>query len=422
MKNILFVTPTTTFDNGAEISIFYLMKYLVSHGYNIYSVCQEIPAPQQDEHQKHYDEAGIKMIYLPAAKWWWEDAPGGKPGSKAHRVESYRRNIKEIGEIIEEHFIELVISNTVNVFQGALAAKLAGIPHYWLIHEFPEKEFAYYLDKCDFISEYSTEIFSVSGNLNNCLQQLFKNKKIGSFVPYTQIPDMDLSKGDKVRIVSVGRVNERKNQLELIKSFERLQTKEHSDLELVFIGPWDDDYKKEFQSYIDKRKLKNISFLGFKSNPWEYLTDKDICVFTSAQETFGLVYVEAILKGLPTILSDNLGHKTAYDIFGIGSMYHLGDIDELTDMIKSMLDNQETIYSQSSQDKEKAKKLYSVETTYKEIIEQIKNQKPLSTKCSLRHISDLITVNTEPTKLERGARKVSHFLYKVKQKLKKASI
>ena len=45
MKNILFVTPTTTFDNGAEISIFYLMKYLVSQGYNVFSVCQEIPEP-----------------------------------------------------------------------------------------------------------------------------------------------------------------------------------------------------------------------------------------------------------------------------------------------------------------------------------------------------------------------------------------
>ena len=419
MKNILFVTPTTTFDNGAEISIFYLMKYLVSQGYNVFSVCQEIPEPQQDEHRKHYDEVGINAIYLPAAKWWWEDAPGGQPGSKAHRVESYRRNIKEIGGVIEEYSIDLVISNTVNVFQGAVAAKVAGVPHYWLIHEFPEKEFAYYLDKCDFISEFSTEIFSVSGNLNDKLQQLFNDKQIGCFVPYTQIPDMELDKGDKARIVSVGRVNERKNQLELIQSFGQLQKDENSDLELVFIGPWDDDYKKKCQHYIDEHNLTNISFLGFKSNPWEYLTDKDICVFTSAQETFGLVYVEAILKGLPVILSDNLGHKTAYDIFKIGSMYHLGDVDELSGMIISMLGNQQEVYIQAHQDKEKAKRLYRVEKTYEEIISKIKSQKALTSKSSLRHIADLFTVNTEPTKLERGARKISHTLYRVRQNLKK---
>lgn len=419
MKNILFVTPTTTFDNGAEISIFYLMKYLVSQGYSIFSVCQEIPAPKQDEHQKHYDEAGIKMIYLPAAKWWWEDAPGGKPGSKAHRVESYRRNIKEICEIIEDYSIDMVISNTVNVFQGAVAAKLTARPHYWLIHEFPEKEFAYYLDKCDFISEYSTEIFSVSGNLNECLQKIFLNKKIGQFIPYTQISEMELSEGSKTRIVSVGRINERKNQLELIKSFRRLQKAGNNDLELIFIGPCDDDYKKKCQTYIDKYELKNISFLGFKSNPWEYLTNKDICVFTSAQETFGLVYVEAILKGLPVILSDNLGHKTAYDIFDIGEMYQLGDIDQLTKIIDKMLANQEEVYKQANIDKQKAQKLYNVETTYKDIIEKINGQtSSLLKSSSLRHISDLITVNTEPTKLERVARKISHGLYRVKQKLK----
>lgn len=49
---------------------------------------------------------------------------------------------------------------------------------------------------------------------------------------------MELDKGDKARIVSVGRVNERKNQLELIQSFGQLQKDENSNLELVFIGPW----------------------------------------------------------------------------------------------------------------------------------------------------------------------------------------
>ena len=34
-------------------------------------------------------------------------------------------------------------------------------------------------------------------------------------------------------------------------------------------------------------------------------------------------------------------------------------------------------------------------------------------------IADLFTVNTEPTKLERGARKISHTLYRVRQNLKK---
>ena len=30
-------------------------------------------------------------------------------------------------------------------------------------------------------------------------------------------------------------------------------------------------------------------------------------------ETFGLVYVESVLNGIPTILSDNAGHKSAFE-------------------------------------------------------------------------------------------------------------
>ena len=37
-KNILFISPTGTLDNGAEISITNLMNYLVSRGHNVYNV------------------------------------------------------------------------------------------------------------------------------------------------------------------------------------------------------------------------------------------------------------------------------------------------------------------------------------------------------------------------------------------------
>lgn len=44
-------------------------------------------------------------------------------------------------------------------------------------------------------------------------------------------------------------------------------------------------------------------------------------------------------------------------------------------MIISMLGNQQEVYIQARQDKEKAKRLYRVEKTYEEIISKIKSQK-----------------------------------------------
>ena len=46
-KTILFISPTGTMDNGAEISIFNLMKFLVSKGYRVLNVFPDYRVPVQ---------------------------------------------------------------------------------------------------------------------------------------------------------------------------------------------------------------------------------------------------------------------------------------------------------------------------------------------------------------------------------------
>ncbi|MEF2862459.1 MAG: hypothetical protein U0N73_09880 [Streptococcus salivarius] len=93
-------------------------------------------------------------------------------------MKSYNKNVKDIRNIIVDNKVDLVISNTVNVFQGALAATYEKIKHFWLIHEFPEGEFGYYKEKLDFIDKFSDEIFAVTGALTEDLQKHFPNRKI----------------------------------------------------------------------------------------------------------------------------------------------------------------------------------------------------------------------------------------------------
>ena len=187
MKKILFVSPTGTLDNGAEISIFYLMTTLVQRGNKVINVAPDYPGVDKTSYKHKFDSSGIETYFLPAGKWWWEDAPGGLPENEEVRAFYYRENIAQIRRLIRENNIELVVTNTVNMFQGAVAAACESIPHFWLIHEFPENEFAYYLDKIDFIEEYSEEIYSVTGLLNQNLNSLFQNQQIKNFIPYSEV-------------------------------------------------------------------------------------------------------------------------------------------------------------------------------------------------------------------------------------------
>ena len=78
-KTILFISPTGTLDNGAEISIVNLMKFLVEKGYRVLNVFPDYKVPSQEEYQAELQKAGIETYGLSAVKWWWEEAPGGSP-------------------------------------------------------------------------------------------------------------------------------------------------------------------------------------------------------------------------------------------------------------------------------------------------------------------------------------------------------
>ncbi|MDT2686675.1 glycosyltransferase family 4 protein [Enterococcus gallinarum] len=413
MKNVMFISPTGTMDNGAEISIFNLMKYLSDQGNQVVNIAPVSGVVSENDYSKLCKENGINCFLVPNQRWWWEDAPGMLFGTDEQRATSFRSNISFISEKINEFDIDLVVTNTVNMFQGAIAAAIEEIPHIWLIHEFPEDEFRYYKSKMDFINDYADEIYAVRGKLKDRLSELFK-KEVKSFAPYTELKTVKLKEATKHRIVSVGRINERKNQLELIKAYRRL---DKQDIELVFIGAWDEPYKKICLDYIKKYHLNNITFMGNVADPWEYVTDKDLCVFSSSMETFGLVYVEALLNGVPVVLSDNPGHLSAFDFFDHGCVYPLGDIERLSQLIEERLENYDLYKSETVNFSVEAQERYQISFVYQELIESIYT---VSTSLkSIRHLKNLLTLNERKSKLAQLEFRIRNFLQRVKYKIKK---
>lgn len=409
MKNILFISPTGTLDNGAEISIVNFMEYLVKKNYKIYNIAPQHHHPKQIEYYDYCESIGVRTHFIPVLKWWWEDAPGGIPSSSVQRMTAYLKNINEIRDVITKKNIDIVITNTVNVFQGAVAAACENVSHFWLIHEFPENEFAYYKPKIHFIESNSDEIFAVQGGLKKVLDSSF-TMKINSFYPYSKISDRELIIGQKNRIVCVGMISERKNQLELIKAYELLSV---ANLELVFIGSKEKKYYDLCREYIKKNNIIGITFLGYQSDPWQEVTDKDICVFPSKNETFGLVYVEAVLKGIPTIISDNLGHRTAFDILKVGKMYKTGDVLELSGLIERYLENFKIEKSLLMENSTSLKSMYSIEKAYKNITDKLEISQGPKVK-DLFFIKDLIGVKVENQKSAKGMVKLKRILTRVK--------
>lgn len=368
-KRILFVSPTGTLDNGAEKSIVNLMLYLADMGYQVFNVYPDNQHETKEKYIQVLENHQIKTYPILTAKWWWPEAPGTVPFLKTEQVLAYQQAIFSIRKIIKEEAIQLVISNTANVFQGSLAAACEAVPHFWLIHEFPVKEFEYYREKIEFMAQHSAGIFAVHGNLCATLNSLFPDSmEIQSFIPYSHLASTHLQESEERRIVSVGRINENKNQLELIKAYHQLAQFQYP---LVFIGDWDEEYKALCDAYIEEHALENIHFLGHKETPWDWVTQSDVCVFNSQSEAFPLVFVEAILNGVPVIVSNNLGYQSVQAFFESGTLYPLEDVDQLVSCLREYLDQFEAYKARSLTQQKIAREKYRIEHCYRHILDAI---------------------------------------------------
>ena len=79
-KTILFISPTGTLDNGAEISIVNLMKFLVEKGYRVLNVFPDYKVPSQEEYQAELQKAGLKPTVFRLSNG------GGKKHQVVHRA------------------------------------------------------------------------------------------------------------------------------------------------------------------------------------------------------------------------------------------------------------------------------------------------------------------------------------------------
>ena len=370
---ILFLSPVGAMFSGAEVSIVNLMKLLIQEGHEVYNVIPDNTPHIDKDYLRHMETTGIKLFQLKTNQWWW-------PESKTLDISdleiqaSQQKNIDEVREIIKNEQIELVISNTVNVFQGAIAAACEKVRHFYIIHEFPFGEFGYYKELIPLIDDLSDKIFVVEGELYHTLTKYFTTDKLIPFIPYTEVQERPLKNSTISRFVSIGGINERKNQLELLAAYNQLNRKE---IELVFIGGWDERYKKLMDDYIEAHHLDHVTFVGFHSDPWSLVTDKDILVLPAKLETFSLVFVESVLNGVPAIISDNLGHLSSSKFLESGNIYPLGDCDILSQKMAEGIEHFDSYKEKQLVDQKLARKKYTLETIYTVFKDNIEVETPI---------------------------------------------
>lgn len=115
-------------------------------------------------------------------------------------------------------------------------------------------------------------------------------------------------------VVSIGRIDAQKNQLCLLKAFQRFHA-EQQDAKLVLIGPvTQPDYLAKLESYIAEHNLQQaVHFLSLENDDPLLVNAyhaADLFTLASRHEPFGIVVLEAWSAGCPVIASRVGGLKT----------------------------------------------------------------------------------------------------------------
>jgi len=146
---------------------------------------------------------------------------------------------------------------------------------------------------------------------------------------------------EKINILFLGRLEERKGLIYLLRAYKILD-KKHDNLRLIVVG--DGPLKRELKEWTRKNKLRNVVFEGGaeeKDTPSYYKTADIFCSPAIYGESFGIVLVEAMAVGKPVVAFANKGYRV---VLGKGKgkrfLAEPKDYKNLAERLETLINNE----------------------------------------------------------------------------------
>jgi len=120
-----------------------------------------------------------------------------------------------------------------------------------------------------------------------------------------KVPPVEKYRDDKLNILFVGRLEERKGFKYLLAAYERVK-KEYPQCRLIVVSPTG-QLSRKYEKLAAKRNLKDVVFAGyvsFEDLPEYYNTADVFCTPATGWESFGMVLLEAMATGKPIVATD----------------------------------------------------------------------------------------------------------------------
>ena len=324
MKKLVIYIPSIE-SGGVEKNLFYISDYLLKKNIDLYVVTA-------NRNKKKFFNNKIKFISPKNNKW-----------------NNSTRLMKTL--ICLSLFLKTpTIRNTpVFSFQSNISAiiisKILGLKVIIRLNTSTEKYIDSQIKKIIFNFFYSMSDKIIVNSLK-FKKNLKKTLKLNSVLIYNPIKIENkkkvlikyFSNFKGIKILSIGRLTDQKDQIIILKSLKILVQKK-LNFRFLLIGAGDKG--SELKNFVKKNNLSNyVRFAGFKMNAFKYIRSSDLFILSSKFEGLPNVLIEAQVQGVPIISSNcSTGPNEILQNGRLGSLFKVGNYNSLSKLILNFYNN-----------------------------------------------------------------------------------
>lgn len=376
---ILFISHISGLD-GAERSLLDLLRGLDKEKYSIL-----VLFPRQGPLKTLVQRTGCNTMILDMP--WWI-ACGQRDRWHFQKVfGGMLKRVKRLYSLIKTEKINIVYSNTITCIDGALTAKLAGIPHVWHIREIVNAHAGLrpYVPSCllpvvvDLLSDRIVVPSNFAKKNIAWKNSLCKTHVVHNSVNLTQFDtiiyekkpkklrrELCLTKGIKV-VALIGSFSENKGQADFVQAAS-IVCRFVENVVFLLVGGGSASYTTFVKNEVTRLGIEDkVYFLGFKQNIEEIINSVDVLVCASLVESFSRTIVESMAARKPIVATACGGPEEIVVEEETGFLVPIRNSDKLASAIIQLLTNENRAKKMGYQGRQRVEKLFTVEKYVKNI-------------------------------------------------------
>ncbi len=218
--------------------------------------------------------------------------------------------------------------------------KPSGIPNIIYLSGYPSQPILWYKSFIKFCDATISISSNVADKWASEIKEVKLNYILGTGVDYPLPVLNKIEPKVKYNLVYAGRLIERKGVLTLLEAYKKISD-ENNDIHLWILG--DGELKQIMEEKIMGYNLQDkITMTGLVSNPYDYFTMADICVFPShkGDGLMGTV-LESMAAGKPVITTTHNGNEDVITNGDSGILIEPENVEELVNAIKIILTDEQ---------------------------------------------------------------------------------